>query len=266
MSLLCALVADRAAADLLERATLSFTLLGGVPVTLTSTSVAGTLSSGRFTLEPGSGFATSFCIGPAAAGCRPPPAPFAAPVTRIEVRAGRNGGIDGMLSESTIEPCGAGIACQGVFRAKIGKAPSFTLLPLAFRFGEDVSHQFMIGSGSLVGTLESTAWHLGAVTATGLTSRGMPRPDVMATGGASFVPGGLMLNLVTLSRLRVRGLGTFTTAMPVRLSLFYTHDHSLPASIWYCPEPGPVALLGGASLGLVGVGWRTRRRRNGEAN
>lgn len=92
------------------------------------------------------------------------------------------------------------------------------------------------------------AWHLGPITQTGLTEAHVGAPNVRATGGVSVTPAGrTQVTLVSLSRLRARGLVNFTTANLARLTLVYA------------PEPSVVALLAGGAAALAWIGWRRQR-------
>jgi hypothetical protein len=219
----------------------------------------------HYTFHPGSVFATQRCYGGVFSGCTPA-APFAAPVTRVFVEIGANAGLDFWHGDPTISPCcasGAGITGSVRYRAKIGKAPSFTVLRVPLALGAPVTLRSSTHpSPSLVITYLGDAWHLGPVTLTGLTSDRAPLPDVMATGGISARPGGLLaVNLVSLARVRTRGLYDSNTALPARLTLVYGVDGMpLPGQLWFCPEPGGMTLLG-AAAGVALVGRRRSRRR-----
>ncbi|HEU4427113.1 MAG TPA: PEP-CTERM sorting domain-containing protein [Myxococcota bacterium] len=266
------LLATTANADQLLSATYTQTLQG-VPLVLgtpTGGSPTGTLntSTGAFTLDPGSAFAIAFCIvNPGATSCPTgfttappvptgpvipnPGGPFAAPVVGLNVTFTMNGGISGTTGQADISPASGLMGLVRVM-AKFGKvAPSFTLIPVPVNAGiggtVTLPNPTTSPSPSLQVQIRSDVWHLGAVTQTGLTSNFLAIPDVMATGGVSVTGGGnTIINLVSLGRLRIRGLANSDTSSPTFLRLVY-------------PEPGTLALVGTGALGLALIGRRKLR-------
>ena len=102
---------------------------------------------------------------------------------------------------------------------------------------------------TFVVTVFGDGWHLGQLTATGNTVQFGPRPDVMVSGGASVTAAGATrLNLVSLTRVRVRGLTANYPAFPAYLQLTYA------------PEPELAALLTAGSLFIAAAGWGRRKQ------
>ncbi|HEU4431027.1 MAG TPA: hypothetical protein VFT98_19870 [Myxococcota bacterium] len=227
------------------------TIISGTPISLTSTSATGTLIGSAFTLDPGSWFATTFCVGQAA-GCAPRSRPFVAPVTRLELTFGRNGALAGTLGQASVVPGGAspdGIHGHARVLAKIGKSPSFTVLVVPINSGSgltSVTPTSPTPSNNLTVTIENDVWHLGVVTQTGLTLGGFPLSDQRATGSVFVTAGGnTIVNLVNLSRIRLRGLALETFTSPTSLRLIYA------------PEPALMALL---TAGAFVLSWMGRAR------
>jgi hypothetical protein len=257
------LLATTANADQLLSATYTQTLQG-VPLALgtpTGGTPTGTLVGNTFTLDAGSAFAIAFCIvNPGASSCPSgslpgaagpaipnPGGPFAAPVVGLNVTFTMNGAITGTTAQANITPA-SGIMGLVRVMAKIGKAPSFTLIPIVVNAGtgDDLTTPTYAGA-SLYVYIDGDSWHLGQVTQTGLTSDFLAIPDVMATGGVSVTGGGnTVVNLVSLGRRKIRGLANSETAAPTVLRLVY-------------PEPGTLALLGTGALGLALIGRRKLR-------
>jgi hypothetical protein len=255
--------ASAASAGQLVSATYTQTLQG-VPLALgtpTGGVATGTLVGNSFTLDAGSAFATAFCIvNPGASSCPSgslpgasgpaipnPGGPFAAPVIGLNVTFTMNGAINGTTAQANITPA-SGIMGLVRVMAKIGKAPSFTLIPINVNAGtgDDLTTPTYAGA-SLYVYIDGDTWHLGAVTQSGLTSDFSAIPDVMATGGVTVTGGGnTVVNLVSLGRLKIRGLANSETASPTFLRLVY-------------PEPGTLALLGTGALGLALIGRRKLR-------
>ncbi|HEU4430864.1 MAG TPA: PEP-CTERM sorting domain-containing protein [Myxococcota bacterium] len=247
--------------------------LQGVPLELGTPNggvATGTLVGNSFTLDAGSAFATDFCIvNPGATSCPTgfttappvptgpvvdnPGGPFAAPVVGLNVTFTMNGAIAGTLGQGDISPASGVMGLVRVM-AKFGKvAPSFTLIPVPVNAGVGATVTLpdpaTSPSPSLQVQIRSDVWHIGAVTQTGLTSDFTAIPDVMATGSVNVTAGGnTVVNLVSLGRLRVRGLANSETSSPTFLRLEYAADG--------VPEPGTLALLGAGVAGLVMIGRR----------
>ncbi len=231
------------------------TIIASTPIVITSTTATGTLVGSRFSLDAGSWFATSFCVGQGA-GCVPRSRPFTPPVTRLELAFGGNGAVVGSLGQVSVRPTGAppnGILGKARVLAKIGKSPSFTVLIVPINSGSGLTSATPTSptpSNNLSVTIENDVWHSGPVTQTGLTFGGFQNPDVMATGSVRVTPGGnTAVTLVNLSRIRLRGLTRETFTSPTFLRLVYA------------PEPQLTALLLAGALGLARVGRRRALRR-----
>jgi len=245
--------ASAANAGQLLSATYSQTLQG-VPLTFSSTTATGTLTAGgQFSLDAGSWFATAFCIGqPGNAACiANPGGPFAAPVTRLVVTFSNNGPLTGTTMQGTIAPT-SGIMGLVRVMAKIGKAPAFTLLPIVVNAGAGgtvtIPDPATSPTPTLLVQLKGDNWHIGQVTQVGLTDMFGAIADVMATGAVSVTGGGnTVVNLVSLGRVKIRGLANSDTSSPTFLKLTYAPS---------VPEPGTLALLGAGVAGLVLIGRR----------
>ena len=252
-AVLCA--AMSANADALLSATYIQSIQGvpialGTPLGGVST---GTLVGNTFSLNAGTGFALSLCIGnPGNLSCIQNAAPFAPPVTRISINFTANGPLTGTTADPTITAT-SGIMGQVLVKAKIGKAPSFTLLPIIVNAGAGGNLTIpptSYTSATLRVYLGGDVWHLGPVTQTGLTTMFGTLPDVMATGGVVVTAmGNTEITLVSLGRLKIRGLANSDTSSPTYLKLTYAAT----------PEPGTLMLLGAGVAGLVLVGRRKLR-------
>jgi hypothetical protein len=237
------------------------TLVLGTPLGGTPT---GTLVGNTFSLNAGSAFALSVCIGnPGNPSCIANPAgPFAPPVTRININFTNNGPLVGTTADPTIT-APSGIMGLVKVLAKIGKAPSFTLLPIVVNAGAGgnlttppiPTPTSYTTPPSLRVYLQGDVWHLGAITQTALTTMFGALPDVMATGNVSVttMSGNSFtnVNLVSLSRTKIRGLANSDTTAPSYLLLKYFNGP--------VPEPGTLALLGAGVAGLVLIGRRKLR-------
>lgn len=234
-----------------------FQTLQGVPLVLgtpTGGTPTGTLVGNTFSLDAGNAFAIAFCIGQPGntAGCFPNPAgPFAPPVTRLNVTFTMNGPLTGTTQDATIT-APSGIMGLARVMAKIGKAPSFTLIPVPVNAGaggnQTIPNPTTSPAASLRVFLAGDVWHIGAVTQTNLTTMFGVLPDVMATGNVSVTAGGnTNVNLVSLGRLKIRGLANSDTSSPSFLRLVYAPS---------VPEPGTLMLLGAGVAGLALLGRR----------
>jgi hypothetical protein len=250
LGLLLVIPSARAQAGPLRSATLEHTFrVGALAADVISVQVAainpsGLLHGGEFSLDAGSAFAGTSTV-PA-----PRPRTWYNPVTRATIAFGRNGRLGGTLGAASVTPA-SGISGYERLRAKIGKSPAFTLLHLPQSVGAGANVRVppsTITSTTLVASQFGDVWHLGAVTQTGLTSAGRAIPDARAAGSVSVTPSGnTRVALVSLSRIRVRGLVTFTSTTLARLTLVYA------------PEPAAGWLLTGAAVGLAGIGATGRR-------
>jgi hypothetical protein len=103
---------------------------------------------------------------------------------------------------------------------------------------------------SFIVTVRENPWRIGATFQSGLTSNGAPRPVASASGRVSVTAGGnTAVNLVSLRRIRSRGLAVFTGARLRSLRLVYA-----------APEPATLNLLAAGSAACLLVGLRARRR------
>jgi hypothetical protein len=230
--------------------------LQGVPIVISSTTATGTLVGNTFRLDAGSWFATNFCIGnPGNAACTPNPAgPFAPPVTRLSVSFNSNGAVSGTTAQANITPA-TGIMGFVAVKAKIGKTPAFTLLPIVVNAGTGgtatIPDPATSPSPTLLVQLRGDTWHIGQVTQTGLTTDFTALPDAVGTGAVVVTAGGnTEVTLVSLSRTKVRGLANSETSTPTYLKLVYAPS---------VPEPGTLMLLGAGVSGLVLIGRRKLR-------
>jgi hypothetical protein len=256
LGLLLAIASSAADAGPLLSATLEHSFLvsaelDAVSLRFTTTSASGTYSGGRFSLDAGSAFVRHISILPGdltpnGTAIIPPP------VTRAVIDFGANGALAGSIADASLAPPSAGIGGRWRLDAKIGKAPSFTVFRLPLSVGVPITAHtpnttlFPTPSLEVFGT--GDVWHLGHISATGLTTRFLPRSDVHATGEVAITPsGGTQITLVSLSRVRVRGLVNLTGTNLARLTLLYA------------PEPRGALLLGVTSATLACVGLRRRR-------
>ena len=232
-------------------------VLQGVPVVIGSTTATGTLTGSTFQMDAGNWFATAFCIGsPGNVACAPNngPAPFAPPVTRLVINFTNNGPLTGTTMDGTIT-APSGIMGLVLVKAKIGKAPAFTLLPIAVNAGAGgtlITPPTTVTSATLRVFLFGDVWHLGAVTQTAQTNMFLALSDVMATGNVSVDgSGNTHVNLVSLGRVKIRGLANSETSSPTYLKLVFAPD--------VVPEPGTLMLLGAGVAGLALIGRRKMR-------
>jgi hypothetical protein len=263
------LLATSASAGQLLSATYTQTIQG-VDVVLTTTTATGSLVGNQFSLDAGSWFATRFCIANFGATACPqaqtPMAPiaptvvknvtsmfgtamnglFKLPVQGINLTFGGNGAVTGTTSQNTIAPA-AGITGIARVMAKIGIV--FTLVPVPINAG--VANSPMLGGATLMVSVFGDEWHLAPVAQSALTSNFVAIPDVAANGSVSVTGGGnTVVNLVSLGRLKLRGLANSETSSPTFLRLVYAPS---------VPEPGTLALLGAGVAGLVMIGRRKLR-------
>ena len=255
---LAVFVAATANAGALLSAVYSQTLQG-VPLnlgTVTGGTPTGTLVGNTFTLNAGNAFAIAFCIGQPGnvQGCiANPSGPFAPPVTRLSVTFGANGQLVGTTADPTITAA-SGIMGNVTVWAKIGKAV-FPLLAVPVNAGAGGNLSLPPGGvtpsgspASLLLFIKGDVWHIGAVTQTAQTDMFATRPDVMATGNVSVTSmGNTHVNLVSLGRLKLRGLANSDTSSPTFLRMVFAPD---------VPEPGTLMLLGAGVAGLALIGRR----------
>ena len=215
---------------------------------------SGTLVGNTFTLDPGSAFATTGCVAGIGNpfGCTETASgSFPRHVLRFDYQIGGNGALTATTGQATITPT-RGISGHVTAIGRLTTLPTH-LPPLPFFFldvqaGERATHTTAGTVGSYSIEWKKDAWHLGAVTQTGLTLGGQTVADERATGNVSVTPGGTTITLVSLGRIKSRGaFGTRETATLGILKLFYAQT---------VPEPGVLALLGAGTLGLMALGCR----------
>jgi hypothetical protein len=163
-----------------------------------------------------------------------------------------NGPLVGTTGDASIT-APSGIMGAVIVKAKIGKAPAFTLVPVLVNAGAglDVTTPPTTTPATLRVFLLGDVWHIGAITQVGLTSMFAALPDVMATGNVSVDgAGNTHVNLVSLSRTKIRGLANSDTSSPTLLQLVYAPS---------VPEPGTLMLLGAGVAGLAVIGRRKLR-------
>lgn len=246
--------------------------LQGVPLVLgtgITGTPTGTLVGNTFKLDAGNAFAIAFCINqPGATTCptgvgpnglpasaipapinyvNNPGGPFAAPVVGLNVTFTMNGPLTGTTMDATIT-APSGIMGLARVMAKIGKAPSFTLIPVPVNAGAGSNFTYpnlTSPSPSLRVFIAGDVWHIGVVTQTGLTDMFVAIADVMATGNVSVTSMlNTHVNLVSLGRLKIRGLANSDTSAPTFLRMVFA------------PEPGTLMLLGAGIAGLALIGRR----------
>ncbi len=281
------LFAMTANAGALLSASYSQTVLG-IPFTLGSPlggMPTGTLVGNTFTLDAGNAFQIAFCLAnPNQTVCAPnplmrtpavlinlPPGPFTmttmggtgvmtvpplvAPVFNIDITFTMNGPLVGTTNDPTITtPSGV----MGLVRVigKVGKAPAFTVLPIPVNAGAGgnltIPNPATSPSPSLSVRLLNDVWHIGTVTQTMLTNDFVAIPDATGMGNVSVTSmGNTHVNLVSLGRVRVRGLSADSdTSTPTFLRLVYAPS---------VPEPGTLMLLGAGVAGLALIGRRKLR-------
>jgi len=110
------------------------------------------------------------------------------------------------------------------------------------------AQQILTGPGVTI-TFAPGHFTLGRVSATGLTLGGAPHPTsptLSETGSAEVTPAGdVHIQLVSLGRIRVRGIEISTRAIANRLTLVFA------------PEPQAALLIAGAALALLAARGRS---------
>ncbi|HEU4429738.1 MAG TPA: hypothetical protein VFT98_13335 [Myxococcota bacterium] len=207
----------------------------------------GSFDGTRFTLDPGSAFSGTGCIG-FVAGCSPlVGTQFVPPISRLDFSFGANGALSGTIGQASI-PVASGIHGTAFVRGRFAKM-TFTFLTIPLNVGATsvIMRPTTPSATTLVVTVFGDGWHLGQITATGNTVNFSARNDVMATGGVTVTAAGnTHLNLVSLTRVKVRGLTANYLAFPTYLQLTYA------------PEPALAGMLCLASIGLAAAGRKRR--------
>jgi len=138
--LMCAPLAS--AAGPLKSATLehSFRIGPGskhrVMFEVSAVGAAGTLLGSQFTLDAGSAFATQRTLVAGDLTDGGGVLPLTRPITRVLLELGSNGQLVGNLATPSVTPA-TGITGRLRLRAKIGKAPAFTLVRMPHSVGAD---------------------------------------------------------------------------------------------------------------------------------
>jgi PEP-CTERM motif-containing protein len=167
-------------------------------------------------------------------------------ITATAGMAGVNQGIPGTVIVMT-----AIHAAKGV-NASMYSPGSNTLVAVPVSIGKagQFTGSFLVLGQQHTITVDFGAWTPGMATFTGLTTKGVALPTVVAAG--SFMlngGGGGTVTLVSPSKISING------ALAQRKTASFTTLHMTFAGV---PEPGTLLLLGAGALGLAVVGSRKR--------
>jgi hypothetical protein len=132
-------------------------------------------------------------------------------------------------------------------------------IPLSVgKAGNFVGSFTVLGSYHFI-TVDFYAWTPGTVTFTGLTSAGVPLPDVVAMGSFAIEPSGTnqgqgTITLVAPSKVSIDGpAAQRRTASFTSLQMYFLRDGGTGP----VPEPGALLLLGLGALAVLGSARRS---------
>ena len=202
-------------------------IVGGV-VVITAPQTNGVSTSNFGSWGGGSALARTAVILP----------PTTSAVSTITIKAGNHG---------ALSVTGGGSVTGGVQTSSIC-AYLFGFCAIGFSVNEGRAETATAGAYGINVTVVGQKWTTGVAMATGLTSLGVPLPNVTTTGSFDLTAnGGGTIQLVIANKLVISG-PTYglqsTTATPTILRLRFI------------PEPGSLLLLGSGVLGLALVGRR----------
>jgi hypothetical protein len=158
-----------------------------------------------------------------------------------------NQGIAGMVTVKVAAHVGKGVNASLLAAG----ATTLVLVPLSAGVADTFTGFFyVLGSAHYI-TVDFYAWTVGTQTFTGLTTKGVPLPNVTAKGNFGLDSmGGGTVTVVSPSKISIDGpLAQRRTASFTTLKLTYAAT---------APEPSTLLLLGAGVVGLALVGSRKR--------
>jgi hypothetical protein len=170
-------------------------------------------------------------------------------ITGTSAAAAANMGIPGMVTVKAAAHIGKGANASMLTSITPMGANTLVLVPLSVgKAGTFTGSFYVLGSLHYI-TVDFYAWTPGTQTFMGLTSKGVPLPDVTAQGSFNLNgAGGGTVTLVSPSKISIDGpLAQRRTAGFTTLKLTYA-----------APEPSTLLLLGAGVAGLVLIGSRKR--------